>query len=147
MNGHLVINHEKRTITMSRTFAEGAKNVGSQEYAALRNCKRDFPEYEILTRHIKRNSNKECYRGLTYEYMRQYIAYFDENVNEAMNEFNEKIIISECHSKRYPVVKDWFLEKYPKVKEFGMPKLAEMATKQLGASAQFALPSPEEVAA
>jgi len=33
-------------------------------------------------------------------------------------------LISQCHSqsKRYPVIKKWFLEKYPEVKKFGVPK-------------------------
>ena len=37
------------------------------------------------------------------------------------------ILISKCHSnaKRYPVIKNWFLEKYPEVKEFGMKKPEE----------------------
>ena len=31
-------------------------------------------------------------------------------------------LIAECHSKafRYPVIKAWFLDKYPEVKNFGM---------------------------
>ena len=42
-------------------------------------------------------------------------------------EFAEKRLISECHSKchRYPVIKKWFLEKYPEVAQFGMPTVAE----------------------
>ena len=39
-----------------------------------------------------------------------------------LREFNEMRLIAECHSKafRYPVIKAWFLDKYPEVKNFGM---------------------------
>ena len=31
-------------------------------------------------------------------------------------------LISQCHSKgfRYPVIKSWFLERFPEIKEFGV---------------------------
>lgn len=34
----------------------------------------------------------------------------------------DMIFISKCHSqaKRYPVIKNWFLDKYPEVKKFGI---------------------------
>jgi len=39
-------------------------------------------------------------------------------------EFNEKVLISKCHGKafRYPVIKQWFLDKYPDIRDFGLPK-------------------------
>ena len=37
-------------------------------------------------------------------------------------EFEDLIFISKCHSqaKRYPAIKNWFLDKYPEVKKFGI---------------------------
>jgi hypothetical protein len=40
---------------------------------------------------------------------------------------DEMIDISKCHStgKRYATIRNWFLDNYPAVKEFGMPKAEE----------------------
>ena len=40
-----------------------------------------------------------------------------ENIQTVLNELDELILISECHGKayRYPVIKKWFLNKYPKI--------------------------------
>ena len=37
-------------------------------------------------------------------------------------EYQEKRIIAECHGKafRYPVIKSWFLDKYPEIADFGI---------------------------
>jgi hypothetical protein len=34
------------------------------------------------------------------------------------------ILVSQCHSKafRYPVIKKWFLKKYPEIVKFGLPQ-------------------------
>ena len=41
-----------------------------------------------------------------------------------LSDFEELILISQCHAKgkRYPAIKNWFLNTYPAIKEFGMPK-------------------------
>ena len=40
---------------------------------------------------------------------------------------DDLIAISKCHSngKRYATIRNWFLDNYPAVKEFGMPKAEE----------------------
>ena len=69
------------------------------------------------------------FKGLTYDYMRTYIFTHEpkETKKDVLEEMEEMILISKCHSnaKRYPVIKNWFLEKYPEVKEFGMKKPEE----------------------
>ena len=76
------------------------------------------------------NSDQEHYKGLTYDYMRAYIAETvgkdnaaDEEreaaVKEALDVLESKILISKCHSntQRYPAIRKWFLATYPEVKE------------------------------
>ena len=69
------------------------------------------------------------YKGLTYDYMREYIILHSSREEEmaAIAEFDNQIHISKCHSncRRYPVVKAWFLQKYPEVKEFGTFQLQD----------------------
>lgn len=115
--------HEDSVIEMNKTFAKMVENPFSEEYAFLQKIRRDYPEYKVTIREIKKNPNKETYAGLTYDYMRDYIILHTspEEEAEAMAEFNELVLISKCHSKalRYPAIKKWFLAKYPEVAEFG----------------------------
>ena len=124
MKNKLLINHTNRTIIMDRTFAKNAENTMSAEYSHLQSVRRDYPTYTVVRRQIKKNPNKECYKGLTYEYMENYITTHEEGENRVLvlKEFAEMRLISECHSKahRYPVIKNWFLNKYPEIANFGM---------------------------
>ena len=65
MKNTLRINHENKTIVMDRTFAKFAENTRSDEYAHLQQVRRDYPDYTVTTRTIKRNPEKETYKGLT----------------------------------------------------------------------------------
>ncbi len=126
MRNTLKINHTNRTIIMDRTFAKMAENTFSEEYRHLQMVRQDYPTYEVVRKTIKKNPNKETWSGLTYEYMINYIITHEpvETRKAVLDEFAELKLISECHSKskRYPVIKNWFLNKYPAIKEFGMPK-------------------------
>lgn len=119
MKNTLKINHEKGIITMDRTFAKNAENTMSAEYAHLQSVRRDYPTYAVIRRQIKKNPNKECYKGLTYEYMEDYIL-SHENAKQIYRDYQELRLISACHSVRYPAIKKWFLCTYPEVASFGI---------------------------
>ena len=127
MKNTLFVNHDNRTIVMDRTFARYAANTKSEEYAHLQQVRQDYPTYEVVQRHIKTNANKNTYKGLNYEYMEDYImSHGDTDTRLAnMREYNEKRLISECHSKpfRYPIIKSWFLNKFPEIAAFGTGEL------------------------
>lgn len=125
MKATLKIDHNTQTIIMYKAFAKKAEYVNSKEYHLLQEVRRDYLGYGIVIREIKKNSQKECYKGLTYDYMRSYIQKYEplKTRQTVLNEFEKYIDISRCHSKRYPVIKQWFLEKYPNIEQFGMPSL------------------------
>lgn len=116
----------ENVLLMDKAFAKNASIVGSREYEMLQDARKAYPEYKVKTRKIKRNEAKECYKGLTYDFMEDYILTHEpaETLDEVFNEFSEMLLISQCHSKafRYPVIKRWFLDKYPEIKRYGMPK-------------------------
>lgn len=124
MNGFLKVEHSKRQLVMSREFAKYANDTMSEEYAHLQRVRQDYPLYQVVLRKITRNSSKESYKGLTYEYMEDYILTHGtpEERKKTYDEYNELRLIAECHSKayRYPTIKRWFLNKYPEIVEFGM---------------------------
>lgn len=123
------IDHEHKKLIMDRTFAKNAENTRSPEYSHLQSVRRDYPYYEVVRRQIKKNTNKETYEGLTYNYMRDYIINRTEPEvrTKLLLEFDGMILISQCHSKgkRYPTIKKWFLEQFPEIVKFGMPEVKE----------------------
>ena len=143
MKNTLKINHATKVITMDRTFAKNAENTRSEEYAHLQSVRRDYPAYTVVRREIKKNPNKECWKGLTYEYMENYIISHEEGENKiaVLKEFAEMRLIAECHSKchRYPTIKKWFLAKYSEIAEFGMPTKEETS----GAQSDKIIPMPQ----
>lgn len=126
MKNTLKLDFEKKQIIMDRTFAKNVQNTNSEEYSHLQQVRKDYPTYTVVARQIKKNPNKETYAGLTYDYMRFYILTHEpaESRKKMLAEFEELVLISQCHAKgkRYPVIKNWFLETYPEIKQFGMPK-------------------------
>ena len=145
MKNYVRIDCANRQIVMDRTFARLSQIVGSDEYNRLQTARRDYEGFNVLTRTIRRNDKKECYRGLTYDYMERYILLHGK-ADERKKEFDELRLIAECHSKRYPVIKQWFLQQYPEIAKFGMPDLPESpAAEQAPANAAPPAASMEEV--
>ena len=126
MTNYLRVDRTARQLVMDRTFAKNSALVGSREYTMLQMAKSDYPDFTERVRTIKRNPNKKTYSGLTYEYMEDYICTHetDETVHAVLDEFYEMQLISECHSKayRYPVIKRWFLNKYPEIANYATLK-------------------------
>ena len=124
MKNILKIDHAKRIIVMDRTFDKMSKNTMSKEYAHLQQVRKDYPLYDVIVRTIKTNHSKNTYRGLTYEYMYHYIStnksLTPKEKETLSDKLSEMIQISKCQSLqyRYPVIKKWFLEKFPEIKQF-----------------------------
>ena len=117
MKSPITINFAEGEIILNAAFAKKASNPFSKEYGHLQKVREDFPEFTVLIKEIKKKEGKESYKGLTYDYMRAYIMSHEQGENRinAIMEFDEMLLISQCHSKgrRYPVIKNWFLENYP----------------------------------
>lgn len=123
MKNVLKLNHTNCTIVMDRTFAKRSENTRSEEYAHLQQVRQDYPTYTVVRRQIKTNPKKENYKGLTYEYMEDYILTHGsaDEVRKNLAIYEEMLLVAECHSRsrRYPAIKSWFLEMYPEVVGFG----------------------------
>lgn len=117
MKNTLKINNDTRTIIMDREFSKKSSIVGTKEYEMLQTARRDYPLYTVKRKEIKKNPNKESYRGLTYVYMEEYIN-THAGAEKMMREFKELILLSKCHSIRYPQIKKWFLQNYPEVANY-----------------------------
>ena len=137
-------------IEMYTTFAKMMQNPLSDEYAMLQKVRTDNPTFTVRRRQIKSNPQKDTYKGLTYEWMRNHIATHEAEgvVEQKLNDFDEMVYISKCHrgSLRYPTIKKWFLKEYPDVAKFGTVEVPEEAQEEETKS-QNVIPMPEVQAA
>ena len=147
MANGLKIVHEKNTIEMSKAFSKASGNPHSQEYVLLQRVRRDYPDYHLVTRSIKKKASQEHYAGLTYEYMETYImahGTMEERVKN-LKDFNELRMIAMCHSKAraFPFIRSWFLDLFPEVEKFGV-KIAKVEVEEEidEEEEQLALPAP-----
>ena len=142
----LAVKYAEGVIEMNTTFAKMVQNPLSDEYALLQKIKMENEGFKVCRRQIKSNPQKDTYKGLTYEYMRDYIILHTapENEAEAVAEFDEMVLISKCHGKalRYPTIKKWFLAKYPEVAKFGTLETTEEAQEEEPKN-QSVIPMPE----
>ena len=151
MKSPITINFAEGEIILNAAFAKKASNPFSKEYGHLQKVREDFPEFTVLIKEIKKKEGKESYKGLTYDYMRAYIMSHEKGEDRvnALMEFDELLLISQCHSKgrRYPVIKSWFLDNYPEIKNFGMIEMPgfEIVPKDENKVADF--PKDEKVSA
>ena len=147
MKNILKVDTVNNLLVMDRTFAKAAEIVGSEEYVMLQNARHDYPTYRVVRKQIKRNAAKECYRGLTYEYMEGYIMRHGTEEQRLTNlrKYAELREIAECQGKRYryPVIKSWFLEKYPEIARFGMTE-TEIAIEEAKAAIVNAEPIDQQ---
>ena len=120
----IYVNYAERKIVLSSAFAKKAFTHGTDEYRQLQAVRNDYPDFALKTRKFKTNTAQERYRGLTYDFMREHIRTHETDPKPVLAELEDMIGISKCHSigKRYPTIKAWFLERYPQIAEFGMPK-------------------------
>ena len=123
MRNTLKINHTNGTIIMDRTFAKLAENTFSAEYRHLQKIRADYPDYRVVRKTIKKNANKETYKGLTYEYMEKYINTHDD-AEAKMKEYQNLRGLSEeaqaalAEPCSYNEIRAWFLKTYPAIAKF-----------------------------
>jgi len=67
------INFENKTIEMTKTFANKARQYGSDEYKQMLEACNAFPTYKLVTKAAPKKSGTTI-KGLTYEAMEKYIA-------------------------------------------------------------------------
>ena len=124
------IDYANKQIILYKWFAEKAKNPKNKEYKMLVEYVKSFPNFDVVIREdIIINDNQEHYKGLGYDYMREYIRRYEpkETKDAVLKELEDRIFISKCHSNghRFSPIKSWFLKKYPEIVKCGMIALDE----------------------
>lgn len=139
MRNAIKVDFYNNTIIITREFAKLASDVRSQEYSMLQKARSNNPEYSVKVRTIKKNPNKETYKGLTYAYMERYIITHEtrEQATETLTKLAEMYQLAQCRRNGYgyATIKRWFLDKYPDIKKFGIEEeKAEVAEEKTEAT-------------
>ncbi len=109
------IDYTKKQIILSAGFAKKSRFPDTDEYNRLKAIREDFPDFAVSLRTINKPKSKETYKGLTYEYIENYIR-SHENSEKMFAEYQNLKDIIACHNSHYPKVKKWFLNNYPEIK-------------------------------
>ena len=104
------VNFGSKRIEMTKSFAHGAGQYGSDEYKALVEIRKEFPDYKLVVKTPAKKSTP-TFRGMTYENMEKYILAHEPSLlpefytltgkAENGNEFTE--------SAYYGEIKQWFI--------------------------------------
>ena len=120
MNANLMT----KKIEMSKNEAKAAGKIGTPEFEKLRQYMEMYPGFEVQ---IKAPAKRKVeFRGLTYEYMKNYIKKHDDEDGKIMAEFNDLIALDKknkvegaehLEAAGYLDVKKWFLATFPEIKK------------------------------
>ena len=105
------LNHEDKTIALTRKFAKESSVPGSKQYELLMKLKTDFPTYDITNRTLDMKKKKQKYSGLTYETMFDHIR--KTHGEEALNNLIFQMDLNHNEGGAYGRVKSWFLAEHP----------------------------------
>lgn len=103
------INAAKKEIIITKKFEKAANVIGSNEYKELVTLMKDFPNFEIKVKEIKKKANKKTYGGLTIEEMKRFIS---TRTEEEVILFEKVVTIAKQRKGSYAITKKWFLSKY-----------------------------------
>jgi len=99
-------------VLVTKEFAKNARIFGTPEYKLWREIKRDCENAEMVTKTIKKNTNKRtATKNMTYERMAIYIRQQDK-AETLMIEFKKQIAISQVQTNPYRCVLAWFKQTF-----------------------------------
>ena len=110
------VNFKNQTIVMTSAFAKKASDPSTAEHRQLKEMVKTFPSFTVVNHTIKK-TKKESYKGLNYDFMRDYIETHVEvnKVMQALEDLEEQIYLTKCHTAKFPTVRKWFLATYPEI--------------------------------
>ena len=117
------INMYEHTIVLTKKEMTAASRYGSEAYKELQSARRDYPGFEIVTITRTVKTQRETFKGLTYEYMEKYIEAHDDS-GSIMVEFKIRCGNPIDPADQLPTPytyaenKAWFLDKFEAVAKF-----------------------------
>jgi hypothetical protein len=119
------VDFANNTITLTKAFAQRAKNPSSTEFRELAKLHKNLPDFTITMRTAVITAEKETHGGLTFEWMTDYIKNYKDEI--AVAEFEEVKKFYKKMPGYYGKVKAWFLKKYPNYQDVDFADVATSA--------------------
>ena len=118
MNANLMT----KKIEMTKTEAKAAGKPNTAEYNTLLELMNNFPNYQIEI--VKTAAKKvDRFKGLDYDYMKNYIESHDESKLEIFYELRgldkDGKKIGMAAAATYGEIKMWFLTQFPEIEKMG----------------------------
>ena len=110
------INFAANTVTVTKSFADKANRIDTEEYKTMMKLRKDFPDIEVVYKSSARSKGNSVNKGLTYANMEQYINAFD-NRKDLLKAFDLIKQLSSVQRNRYQFVKSWFVAQFPNYRE------------------------------
>ena len=101
----------ENTARVSKAFEKNARIFGTPEYKLWREYLKENPGSIMITKTIKKNSEKNSYKNHSFENMEAFIR-VQENGAELMKEFNRQKELAKIQNNPYRAVLAWFLENF-----------------------------------
>ena len=99
-------------VLVTKEFAKNARIFGTPEYKLWREIKQDCAAAEMVTKTIKKNTNKRtATKNMTYERMAIYIRQ-QKDAQKLMIEFKKQISLSQVQTNPYRCVLAWFKQTF-----------------------------------
>lgn len=105
----IAIDFESNEARVTKAFAKAASIFGTPEYEEWKACREQNPGIRLVTKTIKKKSDKRTYRNMTYKNMERYITI---NSPELVAEFKQQITQSRIQEAPYRAVLAWFLTQF-----------------------------------
>lgn len=119
------IDHATKTIIIPKNIAKKASTYGTDEYQAFLEIQRDFSNYEVKVREVKRpTSRKESsdgLKGLTFGYIEKYLAaHGNKEQKDEYALLRNPVHDEGAESKQtsYVEIRKWFLKTFPQVLDY-----------------------------
>ncbi len=131
MKNPITVNRSNRTIEVTKSFDLKASRYGTEEYETLNAVLRDNPSFNVVVKAAAKRSDP--YAGLTFDFMRGYIAKHDDVEGTNMETFLG--LIGDSDEARalgfgaacYGEVRAWFLATYPAFEAFAAKRKAVLS--------------------
>lgn len=117
MKNSIMLNHETKSIVITKAFSKNASTYGTTEYKELIKIKNDFRDYQIVVRSVPKR--KRGINDISLTDMETYIQKHDDEEKSIMSSF--KSMVNEKAGENlkrtsFFTIKKWFFEQYPELK-------------------------------
>ncbi len=114
------INYTKKTIELTKSEMKAAENYGTEMYKSLLDAQKNFPDFSVTVKTA--SAKRDNYKGLTRDFMKDYIQKHDDEDHSISAEFNTLCGFDADGKKKtfaavasYGELRMWFLSKYPEL--------------------------------